>query len=146
MKRALTTLFLAALLTAAGCGGPAVLSDGTSTLQGEVVFDDDHGGPAPDVVEVLLVDTADPDSRIGPLGRERVDDPGNPPVPFTLVYNVRSVQSGHAYGLCARALDASGDTIWQSRRAAPVQVPSDEQWRVPVTRDRDDWVDCGWQD
>lgn len=129
----------------AGCGGAAVLPDGTTTIGGEVHFENHRGGVPADVVEIVLVDTADPDSRVGPLGRERVSDPGDDPVPFTLVYSIRSVQSGHTYGLCARALDASGDVTWHSESPLPVKPPTDETARVLVTRDRGDWVPCRWQ-
>lgn len=144
MKRLLLT-FIAMATLAAGCGGPAVSPDGTSRLTGEVAFDGRTSGAPPAVVEVVLVDTADPDSRVGPLGRERIDDPGRTPVPFALKYSVRSVQAGHSYGLCARALDAAGNVAWQSEAPTPVDPPTDEPVRVVVTRHHRNWVDCRWE-
>ncbi len=145
MNRLILTLTALATLAAAGCGGPAVHPDGTSRLTGEVAFEGRMAGAQPAVVEVVLVDTADPDSRVGPLGRDRIDDPGSGPVPFAVKYSVRSVQSGHSYGICARALDSAGDVTWQSEAAAPVDPPTDEPVPVVVTRDRGNWARCQWQ-
>lgn len=144
MRRVNRILIALTALAAAGCGGPAVQPDGTSRLQGEVVFEG-GAGEAPAVVEVVLLDIADRDRRIPPLGRERIGDPGRPPVPFALEYSVRSVQAGHAYGVCARALDASGDVMWHSQTPTPVSPPTDEPVRVAVTRDRERWARCRWE-
>lgn len=145
MNRRLLLFIALTALAAVGCGGPAVTSEGTSRLTGEVSFDGRMAGAQPAVVEVVLLDTADPDSRVEPLGRERVDNPGRPPVPFALKYSVRSVQSGHSYGLCARALDSAGNVIWQSEAPAAVNPPTDDPARVVVTRRQDNWARCGWR-
>lgn len=145
MKRLLLPFLALTALAAVGCGGPAVTSEGTSRLTGEVSFDGSTAGTQPAVVEVVLLDTADPDSRVEPLGRERVDDPGRPPVPFELKYSVRSVQPGHSYGLCARALNSAGDVIWQSEAPTAVNPPTDDPVRVGVTRRQENWTRCGWR-
>lgn len=144
MRRMTVWLIALAASALAGCGGPAVLPDGTTTVRGEVVFEERPRGEPGAVVEVVLVDVADPDSRVGPLGRERIDDPREAPVPFTLVYSIRSVQAGHAYALCARVLDAAGDIVWQSDRLDRIQLPTDERVPVHVSRDRGEWVSCRW--
>ena len=144
MRRMTVWLTGLALVALAGCGGPAVLPDGTTTVKGEVIFDERPRGKPGAVVEVVLVDVADPDARVGPLGRKRIDDPRGRPVPFTLVYSIRSVQAGHAYALCARVLDAAGDVVWQSDRLDRIQLPTDKRVSVHVSRDRGDWVNCRW--
>lgn len=140
------SLFVATLVLSA-CGGPAVLPDGTSTLRGEVIYDGERHRAPGAVLELILVDTADPDSRVGPLARERIANPDGPPVPFRIVYNVRSVQSGHAYAVCARAKDAAGSVVWATESLRSVRLPTDEELRVVVTDDSSDWMRCKeWND
>jgi len=129
------------VLALTACGGPAVLPNGTSTLHGRIAFDPTPAGAPGTVAEVILVDTADPDVR-SPLGTARMDHPEDTPIPFTLVYNVHSVQAGHTYGLCARVKDAAGSVTWASDRVTPVTLPSDDRYTNLVIRDEDDWADC----
>lgn len=145
MNRVLIPFIALTTLAAAACGGPAVSPDGTSRVTGEVAFDGRTGSAQPAVVEIVLLDTADPDSRVGPLGRERIDNPGRPPVPFALKYSVRSVQAGHSYGLCARGLDSAGNVTWHSETLTAVDPPTDEPVRVVVTGNQRNWARCGWR-
>lgn len=143
MRSILSLVLPAALLASlAACGGPAVLADGTSTLKGQVLYSGDARNAPGAVVELMLIDISNPDTRSGPLARERIDKPGGPPVSFRVVYNVRSVKAGRAYAVCARARDAAGDVTWASSELRPVRLPSDENLQVPVTDDSRNWVDC----
>lgn len=141
MKFTRTTVLLLTTFALAACGGPAVLPNGTSTLHGRVTFDPSPAGAPGAMAEVILVDTADPDVR-SPLGTARLDHPEDPPISFTLVYNVHSVQAGHTYGLCARVKDTAGKVTWASDRITPVKLPSDDRYTTLVTSDDDDWADC----
>lgn len=137
-------LFFTALLGACA-DTPTVLPDGTSVVEGVVIYDGLDVVPAGDVVEVMLVNVSDPEILTA-VARDRINDPAGGAVTFDIVYKVQALEPGNAYALCARAMDASGDTLWQSDQPTPVSLPSDASVEVFVTDNENEWDECAeWE-
>ena len=113
-RRIAPLLFAVALLVPAFvtmAATPTVVT-GTLTLEEEVTL-----GPEAVAVVVLVDRTASAEGgQI--IGVQRIDGPGNAPIPFSVTYDEAAIQKTHAYAVFASLTDK--DKTWQSLNPTPV--------------------------
>jgi len=96
------------LLVACAAASPALAE--TMTLTGEVTYRERIALPANAVLRVRLMDTETADGPVPIEARAAIAPGGQVPLTFTLRFDDRVIEPGHAYALTAEI--TSGNVIW----------------------------------
>ena len=73
----------------------------TAQVTGTLTYRERIGLRPGSVAEVWLLDTSLADAPAIEIAYERIEDPGNPPIPFVLDYDPQEIREGMQYGVRA---------------------------------------------
>ena len=110
---------LAAIIVALSAAALAVpIAAANATVTGALAFQE-RITLSPDAVAIITIvdQTASPDAG-AIIGQQRIDDPGEVPIAFSVLYDAATIDETHAYALFASIVD--GDRVWDSGAGIPV--------------------------
>ena len=86
-------------------GDPAPTREETaanvSQVTGTLMYRERMALPPDAVAEVWLLDTSLADARAEEIAYQRIESPGNPPIPFVLEYDAQQIREGMQYSVRA---------------------------------------------
>jgi putative lipoprotein len=104
-------------------GDPAPKGDGTSAnlsqVTGTLMYRERMALPPDAVAEVWLLDTSLADVPAVEIAYQRIEGPGNPPIPFVLEYDAQQIKEGMQYSVRATIRHA-GQLLFTSDTHYPV--------------------------
>ena len=102
---------------------PATTVDDVATskaqVTGTLVYRERMALPPGSVAEVWLLDTSLADVPAVEIAYQKIEDPGNPPIPFMLEYDPQEIREGMQYGVRATIRHA-GKLLFTSDTHYPV--------------------------
>ena len=110
MRRLLLALALVLVSGCAALPGTQGKITGTATLRERIAL------PADAVFEATLEDISKADAKAEVIGRARVERPGNPPIPFEIIYDPARIDASRRYVVRARIL-VEGRMLFTSDQA-----------------------------
>jgi putative lipoprotein len=105
---------IGAAAIAAAAGGAEIT--GTATYRERMLL------PAGSLLEATLEDVSRADAPATVIGRARVESPGSPPIPFSIVYEPAAIQPRHRYVVRAR-VSVGERLLFTTDQAYPVLGP-----------------------
>jgi putative lipoprotein len=121
-------VLLAALVGLAACGSDSSnhqaatgddASGRTEQVTGTLMYRERIALPPGSVAELWLLDTSLADAPAVEIAYQRIEDPGNPPIPFVLDYDPLKIQEGMQYGVRA-TIRHDGKLLFTSDTHYPV--------------------------
>lgn len=103
----------------------------TATIQGTATYRERMALPPSAVLEAVLEDVSRADAPARVIARSRVEQPGNPPIPFTITYDPSTIAAKGRY-VVRVTIQADGRTLFRSDTATPV-ITGGRPTRVSMT-------------
>ncbi len=91
----------------------------TAQVTGTLMYRERIALPPGSVAELWLLDTSLADAPAVEIAYQRIEDPGNPPIPFVLDYDPLKIQEGMQYGVRA-TIRHDGKLLFTSDTHYPV--------------------------
>lgn len=98
---------------------PMAQKSENAVVKGSAAYRERMAIPSGAVLEVTLEDVSRVDAAADVIGRSRVENPGNPPIPFEIAYDPSRINTRHRYSVRGRIL-VDGKLMFTTDQAYPV--------------------------